>query len=130
MQIGMVTEVHMAVPTKSPEWWLDFGTTIHVYSNREQFKTHEKCEKPEEILMGNNGGAKVLLNSTLEQKLKLLNVFLVLEIRKNLAPAYLLFNNGSKIVLESDEVIIFKNFVFVEKELLIVMVCSNQVLII
>ncbi|KAA3471490.1 wall-associated receptor kinase 2-like protein [Gossypium australe] len=121
MQNSVVAEAHMATATKSSKWWLDFGITIHVYNNKEQFKIYEKREKPEEILMGNNGDAKVIckgiaeLNFTRGKKLKLLNVFHVLEMRKNLASTHLLCKNEFKIVLEFEKVIISKNFVFAEK---------------
>ncbi|XP_022715126.1 uncharacterized protein LOC111274619 [Durio zibethinus] len=51
MQIGMITEVHMATTNKSSDWWLDSGATIHVCNNKKQFKTYEECKKPENILM-------------------------------------------------------------------------------
>lgn len=60
MQIDMVTKINMAIATKSFGWWLDSGATIHVWNNKEQFKVYEKCEKPKEILMGNNDATKVI----------------------------------------------------------------------
>uniref|UniRef100_A0A2N9HTL3 Uncharacterized protein n=1 Tax=Fagus sylvatica TaxID=28930 RepID=A0A2N9HTL3_FAGSY len=35
MQIGMITEVHMASAAEnSSEWWYDSGATIHVCNNK------------------------------------------------------------------------------------------------
>ena len=55
------------------------------------------------------------LNFTSGQKLTLLNVFYVPELRKNLISAYLLCKKGFKVVLESNNVIVSKNGVFVGK---------------
>jgi hypothetical protein len=41
MQIGMITEVHMAnVVENSSEWWYDSGATIHVCNNKMLFKEY------------------------------------------------------------------------------------------
>ncbi|GKV04962.1 hypothetical protein SLEP1_g17039 [Rubroshorea leprosula] len=60
MQIGMVTELNMENPTKSMDWWLDSGATVHVCNNKTQFKSYEDLKEPEEVLMGNNVTAKGL----------------------------------------------------------------------
>ena len=36
MQIGMITEINM-VETKSCDWWLDSGATIHVCNDKKFF---------------------------------------------------------------------------------------------
>ncbi|GKU89464.1 hypothetical protein SLEP1_g3597 [Rubroshorea leprosula] len=90
MQVGMVTELNMANPTKSMDWWLDSGATVHVCNNKAQFKFYEDLKELEEVLMGNNVTAKVLGKGTMElrftsgHKLTLVNVFYVPDIRKNL----------------------------------------------
>ncbi|GKV02145.1 hypothetical protein SLEP1_g14614 [Rubroshorea leprosula] len=66
MQVGMVTELNMANPTKSMDWWLDSGATVHVCNNKAQFKFYEDLKEPEEVLMGNNVTAKVLGKGTVE----------------------------------------------------------------
>jgi len=96
IQIGMITELNMATNiVKTSDWWLDSSVTIHVCNNKAWFKTYEELKKLEEVLMGNHNYAKVLGKGTIElyftsrQKLYLLNVFHVLEIRKNLVYASL-----------------------------------------
>ncbi|KAI3446983.1 hypothetical protein Pfo_003648, partial [Paulownia fortunei] len=121
MQIGMITEIHIAALIASSAWWLDSRATIHVYNNRSQFKTYEEVKEPEDVLMGNHDSAKVLVQATVEikftsgQKFTLLNVYHVPEVRKNLVSANLLCKKGFKIVLEADKVIMSKNNVFVGK---------------
>ena len=117
----MVTELNMAFVAVTSDWWLDSGATVHVCNNREMFKIFNDLKEPEEVLMGNDAAAKVLgkgsveLNFTSGQKLTLVNVFYVPELRKNLVSASLLCKKGFKVVLESDNVIVSKNGVFVGK---------------
>jgi hypothetical protein len=122
IQIGMITELNMTTNVvKTSDWWLDSGATIHVCNNKAWFKTYEELKKPEEVLMGNHNSAKVLGKGIIElyftsgQKMSLLNVFHVPEIRKNLVSASLLSKKGFKIVLESDKVIVTKSGKFVGK---------------
>ena len=61
------------------------------------------------------GKGTIELYFTSGQKLFLLNVFHVPEIRKNLVSASLLSKKGFKIVLEFDKVIVTKNEMFVGK---------------
>lgn len=95
MQIGMIIELNMAVATKSSDWWLDFGATIHVCNSESMFSTYEE-EEDGQVLMGNHIAAKILGKGTMElqftsgKKLILKNIFHVLEIRKNLVSASLL----------------------------------------
>ncbi|GLT33021.1 hypothetical protein SLA2020_076440 [Shorea laevis] len=121
MQIGMVTELNMANLTKSMDWWLDSGATVHVCNNKAQFKSYEDLKEPEEVLMGNNVTAKVLSKGTVElkftssHKLTLVNVFHVPDITKNLVSINLLYKRGLRVILESDKAIISKNGNFVGK---------------
>uniref|UniRef100_A0A2N9I1Q4 Uncharacterized protein n=1 Tax=Fagus sylvatica TaxID=28930 RepID=A0A2N9I1Q4_FAGSY len=122
MQIGMITEVHMAnAAENSSEWWYDFGATIHVYNNKMMFKEYVEADNGLEVLMGNHNTAKVLGTGTMElilssgKKLKLTNVYHVPNIKKNLVSASLLSKNGVKAVLESDKLILSKFGVFVGK---------------
>jgi hypothetical protein len=122
MQIGMVTEVHMASAAKnSSEWWYDSGATIHVCNNKTLFKEYVEVGNGLEVLMGNHNTAKVLGIGTVElilsngKKLVLNNVYHIPDIKKNLVSTSLLFKNGVKAVLESDKLILSKNGVFVGK---------------
>uniref|UniRef100_A0A2N9JAE7 CCHC-type domain-containing protein n=1 Tax=Fagus sylvatica TaxID=28930 RepID=A0A2N9JAE7_FAGSY len=122
MQIGMITEVHMANAAKnSSEWWYDSGATIHVCNNKILFKEYVEVGNGLEVLMGNHNTAKVLGTGTVElilssgKKLKLTNVYHVPDIKKNLVSASLLSKNGVKAVLESDKLILSKCGVFVGK---------------
>ncbi|GKV17784.1 hypothetical protein SLEP1_g28245 [Rubroshorea leprosula] len=58
MQVGMVTKLNMANPTKSMDWWLDSSATVHVCNNKAQFKFYEDLKESKEVLMGNNVTAK------------------------------------------------------------------------
>ena len=121
MQIGMITELNMAAATKSFDWWLDSGATIHVCNDKSLFSAYEEEKDGEVVLMGNHVSAKVLgkgsvdLQFTSGKKLFLKNVFHVPEIRKNLVSANLLCKSNIKVVLESDNCILTKNGVFVGK---------------
>jgi hypothetical protein len=122
MQIGMITEVHMAnTAENSSEWWYDSGATIHVCNNKMLFKEYVEAGNGLEVLMGNHNTAKVLGTGTVElvlssgKKLKLTNVYHVPDIKKNLVSASLLSKNGVKAVLESDKLILSKFGVFVGK---------------
>ena len=122
MQIGMITEVHMASAAEnSSKWWYDYGATIHVCNNKTLFKEYVEAGNGLEVLMGNHNTAKVLGTGTVElklssgKKLVLTNVYHVPDIKKNLVSASLLSKNGVKVVLESDKLILSKNDVFVSK---------------
>jgi hypothetical protein len=122
MQIGMITEVHMASAAEnSSEWWYDSGATIHVCNNKMLFKEYVEAGNGLEVLMGNHNTAKVLGTGTVElvlssgKKLKLTNVYHVPDIKKNLVSASLLSKNGVKTILESDKLILSKFCVFVGK---------------
>uniref|UniRef100_A0A2N9G9K8 Reverse transcriptase Ty1/copia-type domain-containing protein n=1 Tax=Fagus sylvatica TaxID=28930 RepID=A0A2N9G9K8_FAGSY len=115
MQIGMITEVHMAnAAENSSEWWYDSGATIHVCNNKMLFKKYVEAGNGLEVLMGNHNTTKVFRAGTVElilssgKKLKLTNVYHVPNIKKNLVSASLLSKNGVKAVLESDKLILSK----------------------
>uniref|UniRef100_A0A2N9HBR3 CCHC-type domain-containing protein n=1 Tax=Fagus sylvatica TaxID=28930 RepID=A0A2N9HBR3_FAGSY len=101
--------------------WYDSGATIHVCNNKMLFKEYVEAGNGLEVLMGNHNIAKVLGTGTVElilssgKKLKLTNVYHVLDIKKNLVSASLLSKNGVKDVLESDKLILSKFGVFVGK---------------
>ena len=111
MQIDMIAKLNMVAATKSSDWWLDFGATIHVCNVKSFFNAYEKAKDDEEVLMGNSNYAKVLRKGSIElqftfgKKLTLMNVFYVPEIRKNLVSTNLLCKSGMKLVLESDKLI-------------------------
>ncbi|GAA0159102.1 hypothetical protein LIER_15966 [Lithospermum erythrorhizon] len=119
--VPMVTEINMATAESESSWWLDSGATIHVCNNKEMFKTLKDVDAHEDVMMGNNAGAKVLgkgavdLEFTSGKKLSLLNVFYVPSLRKNLISANLLCKNDFKIVLESEKDVVTKNGVFIGK---------------
>jgi hypothetical protein len=123
MQIGMITEEHMASAVEnSSEWWYDSSATIHVCNNKTLFKEYVEAGNGLEVLMGNHNTVKVLGTGTVElilssgKKLVLTNVYHVPDIKKNLVSASLLSKNDIKAVLESDKLIVSKNGVFVGKD--------------
>ena len=119
--VAMVTELNMATTSTISDWFLDSGATVHVCNDKALFSSYNELEISEEVLMGNHDSAKVLgkgtvmMNFTSGQKLTLVNVFHILEIKKNLVSANLMCKRGFKIILEFDKVVISKNGVFVGK---------------
>jgi hypothetical protein len=117
IQIGMITEVNMAMATNSSDWWFDSSATVHVCN--EQFKTYIITTDGEEVLMGNHNSVEVQGKGIVEmmltsgKKLILTNVFHVLEIKKNLVSANLLCKNGMRAVIESNKLILSKNGMFI-----------------
>ncbi|KAK3003800.1 hypothetical protein RJ639_018012 [Escallonia herrerae] len=109
VEIGMITELHMATSSKNSDWWYDFGATVHVCNENSFFKDYEEATDGQVVLMRNHSSVKVLgkgsveLQITLGKKLVLLNVLHVLKIRKNLVSASLLCKKGVKALLESDK---------------------------
>jgi len=121
MQIGMITEVHMAAATNSIDWWFDSGATVHVCNEKVQFKNYVTSTDSEEVLMGNHNFSKVHGKGTIEmqftsgKKLILTNVLHVIEIKMNLVSVNLLCKRGTKVVIESDNLILYKNSMFIGK---------------
>ena len=121
MQIGVLTEVHMAAVANTSDWWFDSGATVHVCNDKAQFKNYVETTDGQEVLMGNNSAVKVLERGNIEllftsgKKLILTNVLYVPEIKKNLVSANLLCKKGIKAVLESDKLILSKGGMFVGK---------------
>ena len=99
----MIIELHMASVAKSADWWLDSGATIHVCNDKNLFKSYNEMKEPEDVLMGNHASAKVMgkgsveLKFTFGQKLTLVNVFHVPDLRKNLVSANILCKKGLKL---------------------------------
>nr|GEW28557.1 retrovirus-related Pol polyprotein from transposon TNT 1-94 [Tanacetum cinerariifolium] len=59
MNIGMIQEQHMAsVTTTTDDWWHDSGATIHVYNNKDLFKTYKEIKDGHEVMMGDNHTSK------------------------------------------------------------------------
>lgn len=103
MQIGMVTELNMATAaTNTQDWWLDSGATIYVCYDKKMFKTYAKVQDSEQVLMGNHvatdvaGKGSIEINFTSGQKLILLNVYHVPNMKKNLMSAALLSRKASR----------------------------------
>ena len=121
MQISMVTEVHMASASNTNDQWYDSGATIHICNDKNQFKNYEVAAQRHEVLMGNNnvvqvnGKGSIEIQFTSEKKLTFVNVLHVPAIRKNLSSANLLCKGGFKTILESNNLILSKNGVFVGK---------------
>ncbi|KAH9672197.1 hypothetical protein KPL70_017637 [Citrus sinensis] len=120
MQIGMITETNMA-ETKSYDWWLDSGATIHVCNDKKFFLSYKEETEGQMVLIGNNNAAIVAgkgvveINFTSGKKVTLYNVFHVPSVRKNLISASCMCKHGLKIVLEGNTCIVSKNGLFVGK---------------
>ena len=121
MEIDMITELHMAIATKSEGWGLDSRAIIHVCHDKAFFKSYEELKEFEEVLIGNHNAPKVVKKGSVElkftcgKKLSLLNVFHIPNLKKNFVFANLLCEKDFKVVLDSDKVVITKNGVFVGK---------------
>lgn len=115
MVYTMVGELNMAT-SKSDTWRLDSGVSYHVCNDKKWFSAYKETTG-QEVLMGNHSSAKILGEGTVELGFISGNmkVIHVPDIRKNMLSANLLCKNGFKIVLESNQVIISKNGVFVGK---------------
>ena len=113
--------MNIASVSNTNDWWYDSGATIDICNDKNQFKHYEVAAQGHEVLMRNNNAVKVHGKGTIEihftsgNKLILINVLYVPEIRKNLISANLLCKGGFKTVLESDKLILSKNGVFVGK---------------
>ncbi|KAL6332497.1 hypothetical protein AAG906_008528 [Vitis piasezkii] len=95
----------------SKDWWIDSGATRHIF----------KIESGEKLYMGNasssmiEGKGDVVLNLTSGKKLTLMDILFVPEIRKNLVSASFLSEKGSKLVFESDKLVLTKGGTFMGK---------------
>jgi len=58
LQIGIVTEVHMAT-TKYVGWWVDSGASVHICNDMTQFKSYKEAID-KKVLTGNHYEVKVL----------------------------------------------------------------------
>nr|GEW69835.1 zinc finger, CCHC-type [Tanacetum cinerariifolium] len=114
-------ELHMASVTTTDDWWYDSGATIHVYNNRDLFKTYKKTKDGHGVMMCDNHTSKVIgsgnmeIQFTSEKKLTLMNVLHVPNIRKNLVSGFKLCKSRVKAVIEWDKVIMSKANVFIGK---------------
>ena len=116
--VAVITEVN-AVSAANSDFFIDSGATVHICNNKDLFNTY--VEEDSEVFMGNQaavrvfGKGSIVLNFTSGQKLTLINVYHVPDVKRNLVSASLLVKRGFKILLESDKVVITKNGVFVGK---------------
>jgi hypothetical protein len=68
MQIGMITEVHMAATTNRTDWWFDSGATVHVCNEKALFNNYVTSTDSKEVLMGNHNSSKVHGKWTVEMQ--------------------------------------------------------------
>ena len=117
---AIISEVNL-VGSNPKEWWIDTSSTLHVCSDKKMFSTYEPIETGEKLFMGNSttseikGQGKVMLKMTYGKELTLTNVLYVPEIRKNLVSGSLLNNHGFRMVFESDNFVLSKSGMYVEK---------------
>ena len=87
------------VTTKYLGWWVDSSASVHVCTDRAQFKIYEEADD-KKVLMCNHSMVKVLGQGMVEfqftsgKKLTLKNVLYVPKIRKNLVSAFFFYYVG------------------------------------
>ena len=102
------------------DWWLDSGANIHVCFDRDLFKSYQKSSGGS-VTLGNDSVAQVLgigdieLKMTSGKTLILKGVRHVPEVRRNLVSGSSLVQQGYKVVMESNKVVITRNDIFVGK---------------
>ena len=108
--------------TNMKDWIVDSGATRHICGNRSAFTSYTTVKEGEEqVFMGDLrsslviGKGKVLLKLTSGKVLALNDVLHVLDIRWNLVSMSLLGKAGVKIMLESEKIMLTKNYAFVGK---------------
>jgi hypothetical protein len=95
---------------------------VNVRNEKALFKNYVTSTDSEEVLMRNYNSSKVYGKWTVEmqftsrKKLILTNVLHVPEIKMNLVSASLLCKRGIKVVIESDNLILSKNGIFIGKD--------------
>jgi hypothetical protein len=98
---------------QSPEWWADIGANIHVCVDISLFSSYQ-CKGAGALLMGNGSRVRVLgvgtviLKFTSEKTVLLKKVQHVPSIKKNLVSGSLLYQDGYKLVFESNKCIMSK----------------------
>ena len=111
------------------DWWLDSEANIYVCFNRNLSKCYQNSSGGSMTLENNSitqllGVGQVDLRMTSGKILTLESVWHVLEIRRNLVSGSSLVQQGYKLVMESNKVVIIKNNIFVGRVIL-VMVCLS-----
>ncbi|PHU18020.1 hypothetical protein BC332_13715 [Capsicum chinense] len=107
--------------TGNPEWWMDFGASLHVCANKELFSLFSLAQVEEMINMTNTatakveGTGKICLKMTFSKVLIPNNVLYVPELCRNLVSISLLDKNGFKCVTISGKIIISKGEMYVGK---------------
>ncbi|XP_073017842.1 uncharacterized protein [Primulina eburnea] len=65
IEIDMIIETNMAA-TKSNDWWIDSGATIHVCNDKKLFSSYQIEKQEKTVLMGNNDAAVVAGKGTIK----------------------------------------------------------------
>nr|GEY18310.1 RNA-directed DNA polymerase homolog [Tanacetum cinerariifolium] len=118
--VGVMTEEEQRM--REQDETLYIGYTLSTLTDRlDLFKTYKETEDGHEVMMGDNHTSKVIGSGNVEiqftsgDKLTLMNVLHVPNIRKNLVSGFKLYKSEVKAVIESDKVILSKANVFVGK---------------
>ena len=95
---AVISECNMVGNPK--EWWIDTGSTRHIYANRSMFSSYTTVGGDEKLYMGNSstskveGVRKIALKMTSRKTVTLINVLHVPDVRKNLVSSSLFSKNG------------------------------------
>ncbi|WCJ24899.1 hypothetical protein M5689_006823 [Euphorbia peplus] len=104
----------------SNDWWIDSGANVHACADKRFFSSYQ-VSSARFVSMGNESEAQVIGEGQIKLELSsgnflvLDNVLHGLSLRKNLVSASLLDQNGFKLVLGSNKVVITRHGTFVGK---------------
>ena len=117
--IAVVVSSKMTLVTNMKDWIVDSGATRHICGNESAFTSYTTVKEGEEqVFMGDSrsspmiGKGKVILKLTFIKFLALNDVLHVPDIRWNLVSVSLLRKAGVKIMFESNQIMLTKNYAF------------------